>query len=189
MIIKHEEKQKSFKSPGDRLEHLLSQIGFQTDRGIITDLHTYLTTSDPIHFSNLSYGTVRGWFADNAPPMKRIDLIIDALQKQYAFDFDLVHIKTWWKVGGFYPFIETVPKEELAKLDSEARLKREKTAFVIMALVTEESGVAFDSLSADELKSISDVANQFVKDFTDPYQTSCPNHYLRAIIRDQLKKV
>ena len=189
MVTTEKDKPKFFKTPGQRLEHLLAQIGFQKNRGVITDLHTYLAKTDPAHFSDLSYGTVRGWFAENAPPMKRIGLIIDALRENYSFNFDLVHIKTWWKVGGFYPFLTSESEENLAELDTEAKAKRGKTAFVIMALVTEESGESFDNLTTDELRVISDAANQFVQDFTDPYQTTCPNHYLRAVIRDQLKRL
>jgi hypothetical protein len=189
MVTTENGKETLFDTPGKRLVHLLDQIGFQKDRGIITDLHTYLLNTQPDDFSDLSYGTVRAWFAENSPPMKRMSLVIEALRKNYPFDYDIMHIKTWWKVGGFYPFMESSTDQALAELDNEARATFEKTKFVIMSLVTEECGESFEKLSADELKTISDAANQFVQDFTDPYQTTCPNRYIRAVIRDQLGKL
>ncbi|UQG62600.1 hypothetical protein MIH18_23005 (plasmid) [Marinobacter sp. M3C] len=87
------------------------------------------------------------------PHNEAIDLIIDALQKQYPFHFDLVHIKTWWKVGGFYPFITMIPKDELADLDTDAKVKREKTAFVIMALLTEECEGSLYDLTTEQLNN------------------------------------
>ena len=188
MVIMEQEGTEQFQSPGARLEHLLAQIGFEEDRGKITDLHNYLIDASPDVFGDLSYGAVRGWFSENAPPMRKIDFVVEALKKKYPFNFDETHIKTWWKVGGFYPFHSSLTEAEVEQLDADAKSKREKIRYVVMSLIHEESGDSFNDLSADSLREIDEVANAFVRDFTDPYQTTCPNHYLRAIIRDQLGK-
>jgi hypothetical protein len=121
--------------------------------------------------------------------MRKIGHVLDALKKKYPINFDEKHLKTWWKVGGFYPFQSAISQEELNTLDSQAKVKREKAAYVVMSLIHEESGESFNDLSTDELDRISQITNAFVNDFTDPYQTNCPNSYIRAIIRDQLRNL
>lgn len=189
MVVMEKDNTEQFQTPGSRLEHLLAQIGFEKNRGKITDLHNYLVQASPEHFGDLSYGAVRGWFSENAPPMRKIGLVLEALKKKYPINFDEKHLKTWWKVGGFYPFQSAISQEELNTLDSQAKVKREKAAYVVMSLIHEESGELFNDLSTDELDRISQITNAFVNDFTDPYQTNCPNSYIRAIIKDQLRNL
>ena len=94
-----------YDSPGDRLSHILDQIGFKQGRGRVRDFQSYLTDSRPDFFSDLKYTTVRSWFQESAPPMLKIDAIISALKEKYSFHHNISQIKTWWKVGGFYPFV------------------------------------------------------------------------------------
>jgi hypothetical protein len=179
--------------PGDRLSHILEIINFKQGRGRqgrgrVTDFHSFLIKSQLEVFSDLKYTTVRSWFQESAPSMLKIDAIISALQDKYTFHNDISQIKTWWKVGGFYPFIDTSDEASRTILDlqQEAKESEEKLQFIVMSLVTEVTGDLFDSLSSEDRVRIKDKAIKMVTDFADPYMTECPAEYIKILIKNEL---
>lgn len=178
----------SFDSPGSRLSHLLDRIGFKEQRGKMQDFYQYLRHEDPENFGDLSYSTVRGWFSLYSPSIKKIAFILDALKLNYRIPCDEKHLKTWWKLGGIYPFY--LPEEEGDEEQGNQKFEDEETQsklrYQIMRLISEEDGSFPNSLTQAEILSVLGATTGFVRDFADPKQTSAPQHYLRAIIRDQI---
>lgn len=191
MNTKRNTNTEAFESPGERLNHLLDQIGFKQGRGRVADFQSYLTEKSPGLFSDLKYTTVRSWFQEHAPPMRKIDAVIQALQKEYPFHHDISQIKTWWKVGGFYPFVNDSgdPSPSITDLQRDAKDNEEKLQFVVMSLVTEETGELFKSLSSQDLVKLKDKVVKFAQEFADPFKTECPSEYLRMAIRDELSAI
>jgi hypothetical protein len=181
----------AYNTPGDRLSHILDQIGFKQGRGRVIDFQNYLTRTSPKYFKDLKYTTVRAWFQDHAPPMRKIDNIFETLQIDYRFQHDVSHIKTWWKAGGFYPFFDKTSTNHpsILELLEKAAIAKEKLPFIIMSIVTDETGELFKSLSGSELIRISDKAACFAENFLDPLNLDCPDEYLRIIIRHELQRV
>jgi hypothetical protein len=180
-----------YKTPGERLSHILDQIGFKSGRGRVTDFQGYLVNTSPKHFKDLKYSTVRAWFRDHAPPMRKIDTIIEALQINFRFQHDVSHIKTWWKAGGFYPFFDTPPTSQptIRELLDKINIIKEKLPFIIMSIINEETGDSFKSLSGSELIRISDKASNFADNFLDPLNIDCPDEYIRLIVKHELNRV
>lgn len=176
---------------GDRLAHILDQVGFKEGRGRVADFHHYLINQENEAFSDLKYTTVRSWFKDHTPPMQKISAIVDSLHEQYQFHHNLSQIKTWWKVGGFYPFvnIDGDRTPTLTQIQDRNAEYEDKLQYIIMALMTEEAGNSFENLSADDLRSIKMKTLNFAKDFSDPFKTECSPEYLRMIIRDNLSRM
>jgi hypothetical protein len=191
MKFNTQNKTDTYNNPGDRLAHILDQIGFKQGRGRVIDFQNYLTRTSPKQFKDLKYTTVRAWFQDHAPPMHKIDVIIETLQTNYSFQHDVSHIKTWWKAGGFYPFSDNGSPNHptILELMERAAIIKEKLPFIIMAIITEETGELFKSLTGSELVKISDKTTYFAESFLDPLNMECTDEYLRAIIRYELKKV
>lgn len=181
----------AFELPGERLNHILDQIGFKQGRGRVADFQNFLTEQSPDQFPELKYTTVRSWFQEHAPPMRKIDAVMQALQQVYRFHHDISQIKTWWKVGGFYPFVggSGEPTPSITELQQDAKDNEEKLQFVIMSLVTEETGDLFKSLSSQDLVIIKDRVVRFAQEFADPFKTECPSEYLRMAIRDELSVI
>lgn len=174
-----------YQTTGERLNHLLDQIGFKSGRGRMAAFQTFLSEQEPEVFSDLKYTTVRSWFQDHAPPMKKVDVVMQALEKEYVFRNDVAQIKTWWKLGGFYPFVDEKghvkpTAEELLKTRSE---DEEKLQFLVMSLVKEEAGDNFNEIPGSELIEIKEKAMDFARDFADPFKIECPQEYLRMVIR------
>lgn len=170
----------NFDSPGSRLNHLLDQISFKKGRGRATDFQNYLIKACPSVFGALKYTTAKSWFTHSAPPMGKISVIVDQLDQDYSFRYDLSLIKTWWKLGGFYPF-----GDSNAHQLSENYL--EKLQYKVMALITEEAGDLFDNLTVDKLDVIKTNTIKFAHDFVDPAKNECPENYLRIMIKHFLK--
>jgi hypothetical protein len=181
----------TYNTPGERLSHILDQLGFKQGRGRVIEFQNYLTSTSPKYFTDLKYTTVRAWFQDHAPPMRKIDAIIETLQVNYRFQHDVSHIKTWWKAGGFYPFFDKTPSNHpsVVELMEKIAIIKEKLPFIIMSIITEETGKDFKSLSGSELIHISDKASSFADNFLDPLNIDCPDEYLRVIVRHELKRV
>jgi hypothetical protein len=123
--------------------------------------------------------------------MRKIDSIIDALLVEFKFHHDISHIKTWWKVGGSCPFDNETAAglpsmHELQQKISEAK---EKLPFIIMSIVTEETGDQFKTLSGSDLIHISDKAASFADDFLNPFHIDCPSEYIRLVVRHELMDV
>jgi len=181
----------AFELPGERLNHILDQIGFKQGRGRVAEFQNYLAEKSPGVFADLKYTTVRSWFQEHSPPMRKIDAAIQALQFEYKFRHDISQIKTWWKVGGFYPFVNESgePAPSITDLQQEAKDNEEKLQFVIMSLVTEETGEHFKSLSSKDLVRLKDKVAQFAQDYSDPFKTDCPSDYLRMAIKAELSEL
>jgi len=171
----------TFESPGDRLNHILDQIKFKQGRGRVSEFKNYLAERLLDGASDLKYTTVRSWFQEHAPPMRKIDDIMQALQQEYPFKHDISQIKTWWKLGGLYPFVDYL-NPNIAKIQQD----KEKLQFVVMSLVTEETGELFKSLSSENLINLKDKAVKFAEEFVDPFKNECPSEYLRMVIRYEL---
>ena len=101
---------------GQRFEHILDKIRFQSGYGRTVRLHKYLMETLPDEFGDISYSTIKAWFQDNSPTMARMDKLVYALQKHYAFPGEIARIKTWWKVGGEYPFNEVASRAQTDRL-------------------------------------------------------------------------
>jgi signal recognition particle subunit SEC65 len=170
---------------------MLDIIGFKQGRGRVSDFQNYLTTTSPKYFKHLKYTTVRAWFQDHAPPMRKIDAIIETLQVNYKFQHDVAHIKTWWKAGGYYPFIENTSDSHpsIIEIIKKVDAVKEKHPFLIMSIVTEEAGELFKTLTGGELIRISDKAAYFADNYVDPLNIDCPEEYLRIIIKHELRKI
>lgn len=190
MVAMEQEEVQSFDSPGSRLSHLLDRIGFKEQRGKMQDFYQYLRDKDPENFGDLSYSTVRGWFSLYSPSIKKIAFIVDALKQNYQIPCDEKHLKTWWKLGGIYPFYlsEAESAEELETLEPESKEAQNKLLYQIMRLISEEDGSHQHSLTREEILSVLGATTDFARDFADPKQTLAPQHYLRAIIRDQIAR-
>ena len=191
MNIDRDMNAEAFESPGERLNHILDYIGFKQGRGRVAEFQNFLINTSPKTFEDLKYTTVRSWFQENAPPMRKIDAIMEALQKEYEFRHNISQIKTWWKLGGYYPFPSSFSgsaptiddlKEELDEND-------QKLQFQIMSLVTEETGENFANLSSHELYRIKEKAVTFATDYADPFKIVCPNEYIRLIIQHELNEI
>lgn len=178
--------------PGERLAHILDQIGFKHGRGRIDDLHKFLVEKRPDVYADLKYTTVRSWFHNSAPPMKKIDIIIEALQNDYVIQYNISQIKTWWKVGGYYPFATAIDSEKISDNSSNRGgsvqpISEQKLQFIVMSLVTEETGDEFNELTGEQLVQIKEKAIQLAKDFADPFMIECPSEYMRMAIRDAMR--
>lgn len=190
MVTMQQDEFEGFDSPGSRLSHLLDRIGFKEQRGKMQDFYRYLQDRDPKNFGDLSYSTVRGWFSIYSPSIKKIAFIVDALKQTYPIPCDEKHLKTWWKLGGIYPFYlsegEGAPNQEDHELDVEET--RNKLRYQIMRLISEEDGSLSQNLTQEEILSVLGATADFARDFADPEQTSPPHQYLRAIIKDQINQ-
>lgn len=183
----------SFDSPGARLNHLLDQIGFRQGRGRSTELQSYLIKHSPDLFSdsNTKYTTVRSWLLDAAPSMRKIDAIIQALQKQYTIDHDISQIKTWWKLGGLYPFSSDLKeaRPSAPQLEQSAKEYEEALQFIVMPLVAQETADFDKTLTSRDLMLIKDKVVKFGNDFADPFKTECPIEYLKMAVKHELSVI
>lgn len=181
----------SYTTAGERLSHILDQVRFKKGRGRVKNFHLYLMAQQPSFFGELKYTTVRSWFQDSAPQMSKIDVIISLLQQSYAFHHNISYIKTWWKVGGLYPFVDMLDNATPTLLDLKQDISDniEKTHFVIISLVTEITNDYFKSLTSKDLVRIKDKAVKLVNDFSDPFKTECPSEYIKLTIKHELLKI
>jgi len=189
--IEYEADTESFAESGQRLNHLLDQIGFKEERGRVAYFQKYLIERKPETFAGLNYNTVRSWFKNSSPSMVKIDVIISALQESYSFNHNIPQIKTWWKVGGYYPFIDDAgaASPTIHDLQKKNEENREKAQFIVMSLVTEVAGDSFSSLTGEELVQLKDSAVKMNDDFADPFKTDCPSEYLKIAIQNELESI
>jgi len=181
----------SYELPGERLNLILDQLGFKKGRGRQTEFHQYLVDSNVDIFHDLKFRTVRSWFRDISPPMRKIQLITQALDAKYSLGENVSQIQAWWKVGGLNPFSnkETLSENSVTSLQRQVQDNQQKASFVTMSLVKEEAGDFFDSLSGAELLKIKETVDAFSRDFSDPLKIDCPNEYLKVFIRAALRSV
>lgn len=181
-----------FDSPGDRLNHILDKAGFRSGRGRVTEFQSYLAETSPELFKDLKYGTVKSWFQQATPTMRRIGSVLEAVEKNYPINQDISLIKTWWKVGGYYPFAKPVaapPKFCVESPSPDNEEEDEKLQFIAMSLVIDETGELFKTLSSKDLVRLKDKALRFAKEFADPSKSNCPSEYLRMVIKYELESI
>lgn len=167
----------SFETPGERLNHILDNAEFKRGRGRPTEFHHFLKENAANAFEDLKYTTVRAWFSVNSPPMKKIIPIIECLDRVYGFknlQNSIEEVKTWWKVGGYYPF-ET-------RIEVPSDVESKKLEFLLPSIILEEVGEDFQDLSTDSLEEIKSATLKFAIEFSDPTITTCPNDYLKMAI-------
>ena len=94
--------QENFNSTGERLSHILDELGFKSGRGRIPEFQKFLAGQQDSGFDDIKYSTVRSWFGTQSPPMKRVSTIIDLLLSAFEFNHpvDTEQVKIWWKLGG-----------------------------------------------------------------------------------------
>ncbi|MBL4863158.1 MAG: hypothetical protein JKY09_09115 [Crocinitomicaceae bacterium] len=158
-----------FEISSDRLKHILDKLGFHSGRGRTKNFHEILKENSPDIFKELKYTTVRSWFqGSTSPSMEKVDSIIDVLLEEYSSDRNAVSLKTWWKVGGVYPFEEAH--------DSPSK---EKMSFMITGIVTEMVGDKFNEINLDDLEEVRSKLTQLADDFANPNVTDVPRHVMQ----------
>lgn len=141
-----------FEIAGERLNYILDQIEFKKGRGRVVAFFDFLVAAD-VGLEELNYTTCRSWFADHAPPMKKIDLVFQALTKSYKFQVDVATLKAWWKLGG-----STNPYEQ----ESKSEVITQKTRRTEMSrLVSEIAGDQMASIPLEDLVAVIDVLVEF----------------------------
>ena len=165
-----------YASPGERLTHLLDNVMFESGRGRTRALYNLLIESSIEDFSDLKFGTVRSWFHNHAPTMRKVSTIVELLSATYVFEQDKEQIAVWWKVGGYYPFSSVSDSLDLQKLD-----------FVITSLITDEVSESLQEIDASKLLAIKSMALDMCKAFSDPAISDCPVEYIKTFIRGSLK--
>lgn len=166
---------------GERLNHILDLIGFRVGRGRIPDFQEYVIKKELPELGDLKYSTVRSWFNNHAPPMKKVSLIIDALHHDFEFSENVDQVKVWWKLGGIYPF-RSIENEEALE-DSTDKLQ-----FLITSMVKDECGEDFKAITSSSLIEVKNKAIALAKDFADPSKIEVPSDYLRIFIAGELRK-
>ena len=193
MVVNSQLKLEDVSSSGDRLSLILDHIGFPGGHGRVKFFHEYLVEKSPEYFSDLSYGSTRNWLNGNvSPTMKKIDLIFDALGKEYPFNGDVSNFKVWWKLGGNPPAdisddLDT--KSNIANLEQQAKDNKVSRQFAVISMLTEELGEAISALTDKEKLEISDYCQKAADDFANPYLIECPKEYLKAIMTYKYKSI
>lgn len=159
--------------PGNRLVHILDKIRFARGYGRISRFHQYLAETDPTNFGDVGYSTVKSWFRTHVPSMDRIDNVFAALESRYSFPADPALVKTWWKIGGYYPFDAETEKRSLEKDKAEF-----KATSMIMSVIEQE----FEDFSANDLFEIRSQAMNFIQDFGDPAKSVPDDEHQRIFI-------
>lgn len=161
-----------FSIPGQRLTHLLDCVGFLQGRGRTKFLHELLIANTKYDFSQLKYSTVRSWFHQHAPTMRKVNAVIDILNEHYVFNEDAEQIAVWWKVGGYNPYfssVQNIPSEELD--------------FMITALIAEEAKALNVAIKVSELLLVKEKVIKICQDFGNPNSKECPDQYKKLLIR------
>lgn len=179
--------QQEFASPGDRLNYILDFVGFHEGRGRVSEFKTLLETQSPDEFVDLKYTTVRSWFNDNAPTMRKIDAIIKMLADIYELEFDLQQLKTWWKLGGRNPFDSFAI--EVDRIQEQLKEDQEKNNFLVIKTITEVAGEELETLSSKDLLDIKDSVLNFMQLFANPVEVTCPREYIEMIIKNKLSNI
>lgn len=179
MLVKSQNNEKSWAKPGDRFIQILDSIGFPKGYGRMVRLQETLLKYSPETFASLSYSTVKTWFSDRAPSMSRIDDVFEALSNEYTFPNDTRPLKSWWKVGGVFPFDNeghASPRAISAKLE-----------ITLSVLISREMGEEFNEASVEEIQGIKNEFLRILANFADPSQVEPDEKTLAIILRGILK--
>ena len=166
---------------GERLNKLLDHSGFKRGRGRIPEFQMYLVNKKIPEFETLKYSTVRSWFDDHAPPMKKISLIVDQLHKDFVLQIDIEQLKIWWKLGGISPFPASLDNSYEGEVEKKLR-------FLITSIVTEQCGRDFEKLPSSTLVDIKEKAIGLAKDFANTEKVDIPIEFLKIFIKEQIRK-
>ncbi|EIF42836.1 hypothetical protein DOK_11666 [gamma proteobacterium BDW918] len=151
-------------------------MGFPEGHGRMIKLLEYLSQNNPAAFEGLSYSTVKGWFNDRAPGMTKIDDVFEALSHEYSIAGDQRLIKSWWKLGGFYPFTEDRVESGLSA----------KLQIQLGNIIAEALGSELHSASPDTIEGIQSEVVRIVTAFTDPDTTEPDLKTLSTIVQGVL---
>ena len=162
--------------PGERLDHLLNQIGFAEGRGRTRSLFEFVSQNSTYDFSDLKFGTVRSWFHNHAPTMRKVNAIVDLLSEEYSFEIDKEQIAVWWKVGGYYPFNAASDSLDIDKLD-----------FVITSMISEEVKDSLQDIESSKLLKVKSQTLDMCKAFADPTVSECPTEFIKTFVRGSLR--
>ena len=166
-----------YASPGERLTHLLDNIMFESGRGRTRALYNLLIESSIEEFSDLKFGTVRSWFHNHAPTMRKVSTIVELLSATYVFAQDKEQVAVWWKVGGYYPYDTIEPSLNNDRI--------EKLVSSIIQTSVQDSGL---TVSESTEQRIRDSVLNMCRDFADPSISECPNKYIVMLIKEQLSR-
>ncbi len=162
--------------PGERLTHLLDQIGFESGRGRTRALYNLIVDSSLSEFADLKFGTVRSWFHNHASTMRKVSNIIDLLSQKHTFEQDKEQVAVWWKVGGYYPYESQEPSLDRVKIETLVATNIQESIDTNGLQVTKELE-----------QEVQDAAITLCKQFADPAHTECPTQYIEMLIRDKLR--
>jgi hypothetical protein len=165
-----------YSSPGERLTHLLDNIMFESGRGRTRALYNLLIESSIEDFSDLKFGTVRSWFHNHAPTMRKVTTIVELLSATYVFEQDKEQVAVWWKVGGYYPY-DTV----------EPSLNKNHIEELVSSIIQKSAQDSGLMVSESAYQRIRDLVLEMCREFADPSISECPNKYIEMLIRDQLR--
>ncbi len=171
----------TFDTPGDRLREILDKVEFDKfqDRGRVLKFHEYLMENNPAEFGDMKYSTCRAWFSNNAPTMKKIDIVFETLLMNYEFNHNISHIKTWWKAGGYYPF----DNFSISQADRVDVLDKKRLEFLVMGILYEQMDKDVENVDTDKLLEIKEQTIQFANDFCNPNVNVCNVATLTRFIR------
>tara|TARA_R110001592_G_scaffold316364_1_gene592779 strand:- start:18950 stop:19495 length:546 start_codon:yes stop_codon:yes gene_type:complete len=181
MLVKPENNENKWERPGERLVKILDEIGFPEGYGRMIKLQEVLILKNKAAFSSLSYSAVKSWFSDRAPTMSRIDDVFDALAEDYPFPNDQRLIKSWWKVGGFYPFKDELDENGIKDISTKLEIK-------LSVIISNLMGESFADVSTEDLKTIKNKALGILEKFADPVEKEPDDDTLAVIVRGILSK-
>lgn len=180
-----QEASQGYDLPGKRLDHILDQAEFHPGRGRQKALFTYLQENDPDTFGDLSYSTVRMWFSSaSTPQMKRLSLVMDTLASRYYIPGDQDHVRTWWKIGGYYPFDDLGQTVDDKK--KQHQLADEKWEYMVKAMISADLGGDISGISVKDMDKVSKKLMSFIKAFRDPAVTEAPKNILKILIKHEI---
>ncbi|WP_146047918.1 hypothetical protein [Zhongshania marina] len=107
--------------------------------------------------------------------MSRIDDVFDALSKEYTFPDDTRPLKSWWKVGGVFPF-------ESGE-HANSRAISAKLEVTLSVLISQEMGEAFKDASVEEIQKIKNEFLRILATFADPTQSEPDEKTLTVIVK------
>ena len=165
---------KEFPTPGVRFNHILDRVGFPSGHGRVKELQLFLSKCETFGLKDIKYGSVRAWFHDNAPPMRKIQTVLKALVSHYDGELDIEAAAVWWKMGGVYPF--------------ESGVKKHSLDLVVSSLVMTVLNNNPSAIEEDKLEQIKSEVTELCELFADPNQRVCPEKYIKMLIENRLRE-
>ena len=170
--------------PGLRLNVILDHAGYQRGRGRIQMFHKFLTENLKEELGEISYSTIQSWFNQAAPPMTKINPVIDKLNESACIDEDITKVKLWWKMGGESPFTKSPLTKQKFTRQQSAKVDIETNYYI-----RQYCGDDFDQFDAVQLTAIIDKVNQLAEDFANPDLVDAPKDLLRLMVMEEVRKL